>query len=107
MLLEPHHIPALGYSRPRRIHNTKREDITFMAFQIWVMGMSVIALMNESIPHLFAVLVTHLLATAWSGFQIYNTRQFREEFQQETIKADSCNINLLPSYWVQRNAAEV
>jgi len=78
-----------------------------MAFQIWVMGMSVIALMSESIPHLFAVLVTHVLATTWSGFQIYNTREFREDFQEKTLQADSCNANLLPSYWSQRGAAEV
>ena len=106
-LPEPHHVLALGYSCPRRIHNTKREDVTFMAFQIWVMGMSVIALMNESIPHIFVVLITHVLATTWSGFQISNTRQFNQSFQQTTLKADSCNINLLPSYWSQRNAAEV
>jgi hypothetical protein len=91
----------------RTIHNTKREDVTFMAFQIWVMGMSVIALMNESIPHIFVVLITHILATTWSGFQISNTRQFNQTFQQTTLKADSCNVNLLPSYWSQRNAAEI
>lgn len=106
-LPEPHHILALGYSYPRRIHNTKREDVTFMAFQIWVMGMSVIALMNESIPQIFVVLITHVLATTWSGFQISNTRQFNQSFQQTTLEADSCNVNLLPSYWSQRNAAEV
>lgn len=78
-----------------------------MAFQIWVMGMSVIALMNESIPHVFAVLITHVLATTWSGFQIYNTHEFRKDFQQNTSNPDSCNMNLLPSYWSQRNAAEV
>lgn len=106
-LPEPHYSLALGYSRLRRIHNTKREDVTFMAFQIWVMGMSVIALMNESIPHIFAVLITHVLATTWSGFQISNTRQFSQNFQQTTRNADSCNVNLLPGYWSQRNAAEV
>jgi hypothetical protein len=45
----------------RSIHNTKREDVTFLAFQTWVLGMqSLVALLNESIPHTLAAL-THLL----------------------------------------------
>jgi len=30
-----------------------------MAFQVWVMGMTIIALLNESIPHLIAAFFTH------------------------------------------------
>jgi len=78
-----------------------------MAFQVWVMGMTIIALLNESIPHLIAAFLTHILATTWSGFQIYSTYQFRKEFQQATSKAESCDTNVLPDYWSQRNAAEV
>ena len=78
-----------------------------MAFQVWVMGMAVIALLNESIPHIIAVAITHLLATAWSVFQIFNTQQFREDFQKKTSPADVCDANLLPNYWSQRNPAEV
>ena len=59
------------------IHNTKREDVTFLAFQTWVLGMSLVALLNESIPHTLAALLTHLLATAWSVYQIFNTRTFQ------------------------------
>jgi hypothetical protein len=36
-----------------RLRNTKREDFTFLAFQIWVLGMSLVALLNESIPHMY------------------------------------------------------
>ena len=35
-----------------RVENTKREDIAFIAFQIWLLGMSLVALLNESIPHM-------------------------------------------------------
>ena len=38
--------------RPFRVKNTKREDIVFICFQIWVLGMSIVALLNESIPHM-------------------------------------------------------
>lgn len=36
-----------------RLDNTKREDIAFTAFQFWVLGMSLVALLNESIPHMY------------------------------------------------------
>ena len=99
---------SLGNSRLRRIRDTKREDITFMAFQVWVMSMSVIALLNESIPHIVSAFITHVLATTWSGFQIYNTHQFKEAYLQATDTPDRCNgVDVLPSYWSQRNAAEV
>ncbi len=34
------------------VENTKREDVAFIAFQIWLLGMSLVALLNESIPHM-------------------------------------------------------
>ena len=39
------------------VENTKREDITFIAFQIWLLGMSLVALLNESIPHMCVVIL--------------------------------------------------
>lgn len=42
------HLPSLA--------NTKREDLVFIAFQIWVLGMSIVAILNESIPHMYVVL---------------------------------------------------
>lgn len=90
------------------IHNTKREDATFLAFQVWVLGMSIVALLNESIPHTLAALLTHLLATAWSVYQIFNTKNFQNEFIRSTIDSGRCGgVNLLPGYWSQRHGAEI
>lgn len=90
------------------IHNTKREDVTFMAFQFWVLGMSIVAILNESIPHIGASLFTHILATIWSAYQMYNTASFQEEFVRSTIRSGLCTgANLLPGYWKERRAAEI
>ena len=35
-----------------RVDNTKREDIVFVAFSVWVLGMSFVAILNESPPHM-------------------------------------------------------
>jgi len=42
--------------------------------------MSFVALMNESIPHVVASLLTHVLATVWSGFQVSDIPSFMFEF---------------------------
>ncbi|KAJ7785881.1 hypothetical protein B0H16DRAFT_1670180 [Mycena metata] len=92
------------------LDNTKREDIVFIAFQFWVLGMSLVALLNESIPHIIASLLTHALATGWSGFQLFNTATFKKQFEEYITKGACAGPNvpsLLPNYWSQRAAAEI
>lgn len=88
------------------LRNTKREDIVFIGFQIWVLGMSLVALLNESIPHILASLATHMIATGWAAFQIQHTAQFREDFNR-VITNGACHASLLPHYWDARAKAEL
>jgi hypothetical protein len=89
-----------------KLDNTKREDITFIAFQVWVLGMSIVAILNESIPHIIASLLTHLLATGWGAFQIMHTARFKYDFNRLTTDG-ACGTNLLSTYWVERSNAEI
>lgn len=89
------------------LQQTEREDLTFIAFQVWVLGMSIVAILNESVPHTIASLLTHVMATGWAGYQIFNTAQFRGDFARLSTNG-ACNpINLLPSYWQSRVGAEI
>jgi hypothetical protein len=88
------------------LRNTKREDIVFIGFQIWVLGMSLVALLNESIPHILASLATHMIATGWAAFQIQHTARFREDFNR-VITNGACHASLLPHYWDARAKAEL
>ncbi|KAH9982718.1 hypothetical protein BGW80DRAFT_1161076 [Lactifluus volemus] len=87
------------------LRNTKREDFTFLAFQIWVLGMSLVALLNESIPHIIAALLTHLSATAWGGFQFYNIRMFHQGYTR-LVTHGACGVDILPHYWKPSITAE-
>jgi hypothetical protein len=87
--------------------DTKREDIVFVAFQLWVLGMSTVALLHESMPHIIASLLTHVLATAWAGFQLVHTADFHRDFVRLTVEGACKPINLLPFYWQQRRSAEL
>jgi hypothetical protein len=53
-----------------------------------------------------ATVVTHLSATAWGGFQIYNTDAFHEDFKRLATDG-ACQVNLLPTYWASRARAEI
>jgi hypothetical protein len=67
--------------------------------------MSVVALLNESIPHIFASLLTHVLAAAWGAFQITQTASFRSNFNK-VVTQGTCKVSLLPRYWDQRASVE-
>ncbi|KAG8895246.1 hypothetical protein FRB99_000688, partial [Tulasnella sp. 403] len=89
------------------LRDTQREDIVFVMFQFWVLGMSIVALLNESIPHTVAALLTHFFATMWSGYQLANTQQFRRNFITLTVNGACKGVNLLPNYWKERGATEI
>lgn len=89
-----------------RLDNTKREDIAFTAFQFWVLGMSLVALLNESIPHIIASLVTHLSSVAWGAFQLSQTQLFHNDYNK-VITAGVCQVNFLPTYWKARSNVEI
>ncbi|KAJ6580657.1 hypothetical protein B0H19DRAFT_1328711 [Mycena capillaripes] len=85
------------------LDNTKREDIVFTSFQFWVLGMSLVALLNESIPHILASLLTHVLATEWSGFQISHTANFHNNFDSYITHGACAGVpSFLPTYWQDR-----
>ncbi|CCM00316.1 uncharacterized protein FIBRA_02346 [Fibroporia radiculosa] len=85
---------------------TKREDISYIMFQFWVLAMSLVALLNESVPHIIASLLAHVGATAWGVFQIYNSAEFHTDFNKLTTQG-ACGVNLLPTYWKERSNAEI
>lgn len=90
------------------LRNTKREDISFIGFQFWVLGMSFVALLNESIPHILASLLTHVMVTGWAAFQITQTQQFKTTFAR-VITNGACRGHpaLLTSFWSARSQFEI
>ncbi|KAI0803144.1 hypothetical protein BC629DRAFT_1591233 [Irpex lacteus] len=90
-----------------RVDNTKREDIVFIGFSFWVLGMSLVALLNESPPHIIASFLTHCLATGWSAFQLTNTQTFKKDFTRLATRGACQGVNLLPTYWTQRAQFEI
>jgi len=89
------------------LRDSQREDIVFIAFQCWILGVSIVALLNESIPHICASMITHLMATCWAAFRIYDTAVFRSNFNQVIVHGACNGVQNLSHYWDTRFRAEI
>lgn len=66
-----------------------------------------VALLNESIPHVVASLLTHAMSTAWAAFQISHTANFRSSFSRVITNGACAGAPaILPKFWTARAMAE-
>lgn len=68
--------------------------------------MSIVAILNESIPHTIASCLTHLMSMVWSSIQIVHTRHFEEDFHRAVIYGACEGKSLIEGYWRPRHITE-
>ncbi|KAF5339730.1 hypothetical protein D9611_009111 [Ephemerocybe angulata] len=86
------------------LHDSQREDAATLFFQIWLFGIGVVAILNESIPHLTAAFLGHILSAGWSSSRILSSKHLAS-FYREAIVAGPCKgTDLLGSWWEMRLA---
>lgn len=92
----------------QHLQNSKREDIAFVALQFWLFGISVIAMMYDSVPHVLAVLITRITLTAWSVYALWRTGWQQSVFQQ-MIESPStpCSAAMFGDYFSTRIMYEI
>ncbi|KAJ7777583.1 hypothetical protein DFH07DRAFT_797297 [Mycena maculata] len=71
------------------LNDARREDLVILAYQIWLFSLSVVTLLNESLPHLFAGLAARALATGWAGFRVQGDKNLYSVYQN-VIQAGAC-----------------
>ncbi|WWD03783.1 hypothetical protein V865_001839 [Kwoniella europaea PYCC6329] len=72
------------------LDNLVREETVLAAFFIWILGLAIVGLLNESIPHLI-----------WTANGLRLSFKFWRNFESTT--STHCDgINVLPSYWDKR-----
>ncbi|KAL0952571.1 hypothetical protein HGRIS_006827 [Hohenbuehelia grisea] len=100
-------IKVLDYPR-QLMYNYRREDLTFIFVQFWLFGVSVSAVVFNSVPHTLTLLLARALITAWSAYAIWRTQHLEEVFRLLFINPDSpCHIDLWPGYGQARLSAEI
>ncbi|TFK69795.1 hypothetical protein BDN72DRAFT_896988 [Pluteus cervinus] len=98
ILLFPQQI--LGYVR--------REDLTFIFLQIWLLIVSVFAIANDSVPHILTVMATRLLLSGWSIYAVWRTGLYNGRFQELVNSPNSpCGVNFFPTYFQIRKGIEI
>ncbi|WVR00076.1 hypothetical protein IAU59_007218 [Kwoniella sp. CBS 9459] len=76
-------------------------EIVLGAFFVWILGLAIVALLNESIPHLLALLVSLVISTVWTANDIRVTFKFWSNFTS-MLERNCGGIDLLPRYLNKR-----
>ncbi|PVG02222.1 hypothetical protein CPB86DRAFT_870511 [Serendipita vermifera] len=64
----------------RLLLNSKREDFTFVWLQFWVFGLSMVAILTESVPHVIASFIGHFWVAIWSAVVLADTIDFQNDY---------------------------
>lgn len=87
---------------------TNREDLIFVVYHVWLFGVSLVAVLNESIPHLIAAMVSEALCTLGSGFRIMKTSYFQDTFKRIVVDGSCHGVDLLGvPYFQMRRTVEI
>ncbi|KAG5640977.1 hypothetical protein DXG03_006470 [Asterophora parasitica] len=94
---------------PQQItRSSMREDLTFVFLQFWLFSISLVAVLNDSVPHTLAVLATRALVTAWSAFAVWRTPYIQEKLTEMIFEDGTpCAVDLWPEYWRVRAGYEI
>ncbi|KAK0200984.1 hypothetical protein DFS33DRAFT_1356270 [Desarmillaria ectypa] len=81
------------------LQDSRREDVVTLLYQIWMLSLSIVAILNESLPHLGASLAGHVLGTAWAGFRVSSSKHLQERYNQFIVHGTCDGIDLLQDWW--------
>ncbi|TFK37643.1 hypothetical protein BDQ12DRAFT_150777 [Crucibulum laeve] len=88
--------------------NFRREDVTLILIQFWLLAISTLAIVNDSVPHTLAVLITRGLITGWSIYAVWRTQYYKDIFQEIISKPGTpCSLELFSPYFQTRTAYEI
>ncbi|KAK0189792.1 hypothetical protein F5146DRAFT_1052574 [Armillaria mellea] len=84
------------------LQDSRREDVVALLYQIWMLSLSVVAILTESLPHLGASLAGHVLGTAWAGFRVSSSKHLQERYNQFIVHGTCDGVDLLHDWWSLR-----
>ncbi|KAI5481044.1 PRELI/MSF1 domain protein [Pseudohyphozyma bogoriensis] len=80
---------------------------TFVFFEIWVLVLSLSGVLYESVPHVVAALVAHVLAFIYAAFQLHQTMSFHTEFHKSVVGSACSGTGLIPQFWDEVGKLEI
>ncbi|KIY67672.1 hypothetical protein CYLTODRAFT_323053, partial [Cylindrobasidium torrendii FP15055 ss-10] len=86
------------------LRDARREDVVTLAFQIWMLSLSLVTILNESLPHLVASLASHVLGTAWAAFRVANSKQQEKRYRNLVVRGLCDNVDIMGNWWEIRTS---
>lgn len=88
--------------------NFRREDISWICLQFWLLAISFFAILNDSVPHILAVLMTHTISAGWAMYATWRGPFFRGHFQELLAdRGTPCSLDLFSPFWEKRQSYEI
>ncbi|KAF8154025.1 hypothetical protein B0H34DRAFT_799931 [Crassisporium funariophilum] len=84
------------------LHDAQREDIVTCLFQFWLFTLALVTLLNESIPHLGAALLGHILGAAWAAYRVESTYRMMKTYRNDIVPGLCNDVDLLGNWWEVR-----
>jgi len=82
----------------------KREDVTNIAINVWMLFIANYAIMVESPPHLFAFITGKISTSFWSVYTILRAQQIKPQFEAMLYSAPCSTKTIISDdYWRGRN----
>ncbi|KAF9529038.1 hypothetical protein CPB83DRAFT_279871 [Crepidotus variabilis] len=81
------------------LHDAKREDLVNLAFNFWLFILALTTVVNESIPHLFAAFLGHVLGTGWAAYRFYSTCNLMHRYQDYIVPQACGGVDILKGWW--------
>ncbi|KAG2008745.1 hypothetical protein CC2G_014139 [Coprinopsis cinerea AmutBmut pab1-1] len=84
------------------LHDSQREDVVILFSHLWMMTIGIVAILNESLPHLGAAFFAHILEGAWAASRIENTRTLTRLYRRVIVPGPCEGRDYLGTWWEQR-----
>ncbi|KAI3612725.1 hypothetical protein WG66_014612 [Moniliophthora roreri] len=92
----------------QHMQNSQREDIAFVLLQFWLFGISFMAMVYDSVPHVLAGLGARVLLTAWSAYALWRSK-WQELVYGGMIETPGtpCSVEMFAGYFKARLNYEI
>ncbi|TRM67554.1 hypothetical protein BD626DRAFT_564481 [Schizophyllum amplum] len=92
----------------QHMDHAKAEDLTLIFLQLWLLAISLFALLKDSVPHILGVLAARALITGWSAYAVWRTLHQRAVFYELLVAPGTpCTVDFFPSYFNTRVGYEI
>ncbi|KAF9219364.1 hypothetical protein BS17DRAFT_761155 [Gyrodon lividus] len=81
------------------LRDARSEDVAHIVFQLWLFTLSLVSLIDESIPHLIVVLVAQTLNTGWAGFRLHTDAAAKHTYEQLIVNGACEGVDILGGRW--------